>query len=85
MWCTLIDLVNNSVNTSTMYQEGIPNRLRRDYGSTKEIAKASAAGIKAMIEQDLDSYHQAVEMVGAPTDFPFVMFEEDFLSSDQED
>ena len=85
MWCTLIDLVNNSFNTATMYQEGIPAELKRDYGSTKKIAKASVAGIKAMIAQDPASYNEAVKIVGPSHAFPFEISDDDFLSSEDEE
>ena len=85
MWCTLIDLVNNSFNTATMYQEGFPEALKRDYGSGKKIAEASVAGIKAMIAQDPASYSAALKFVGKPNAFPFVIEDDDFLSSEDEE
>ena len=85
MWCTLIDLVNNSFNTATMYQEGIPEELKRYYGSTKKIAEASVAGINAMIAQDPTSYNEALKIVGPPNAFPFTISDDDFLSSEYEE
>ena len=84
MWCTLIDLVNNSFNTATMYEEGVPEALKRAHGSTKRIAEASVAGIKAMIAQDPAAYDEAVKIVGTPDAFPFSISDDDFLSDEEE-
>jgi hypothetical protein len=85
MWSTLIDLVNNSDNTVTMFQEGIPSDLHREHGSTKNMAKAAMTGIKALIALDPVSYKEAVKIVGEPRAFPFLLEDDFFMFSDDDE
>jgi len=72
-WCVLLDMV---AKDPVMLSEGqVPEDLRRQHGSIRDILMAATRGIRQLAAQDKKAFESATRIVGEPNAFPFVPFD----------